>query len=282
MMTLLGRFFPSFARPSSRRDELTELLQESLDDKTSFDSHEGTLLQNFLGLRDITAADVMIPRADIVSVALADGFDDIIQQMSDANHSRVPVYRNTLDDVVGIIHIKDLFAHLRNGHTPKVESLLRPALFISPTIWLLDLLHEMRLRRRHLALVVDEFGGVDGLITIEDLVEEIVGEIEDEHDTTAQLRFEQKGDGTAIADARLEVEALEAITGPLLDYDERDEIDTLGGLVCALAGRVPGRGEVVRHRGGLQFEILEGDPRRVTLLKLRGLPRVKTSSSKPD
>jgi len=282
MMTLLGRFFPSFARPSSRRDELTELLQESLDDKTSFDSHEGTLLQNFLGLRDITAADVMIPRADIVSVALADGFDDIIQQMSDANHSRVPVYRNTLDDVVGIIHIKDLFAHLRNGHTPKVESLLRPALFISPTIRLLDLLHEMRLRRRHLALVVDEFGGVDGLITIEDLVEEIVGEIEDEHDTTAQLRFEQKGDGTAIADARLEVEALETITGPLLDDDERDEIDTLGGLVCALAGRVPGRGEVVRHRGGLQFEILEGDPRRVTLLKLRGLPRAKTSSSKPD
>ena len=99
MMTLLGRFFPSFARPSSRRDELTELLQESLDDKTSFDSHEGTLLQNFLGLRDITAADVMIPRADIVSVALADGFDDIIRQMSDANHSRVPVYRNTLDAV---------------------------------------------------------------------------------------------------------------------------------------------------------------------------------------
>ena len=239
-------------------------------------------MQNFLGLHDITAADVMIPRADIVSVALADGFDDIIQQMSDANHSRVPVYRNTLDDVVGIIHIKDLFAHLRNGHTPEVESLLRPALFISPTIRLLDLLHEMRLRRRHLALVVDEFGGVDGLITIEDLVEEIVGEIEDEHDTTAQLRFEQKDDGTAIADARLEVEVLEAITGNLLDDDERDEIDTLGGLVCALAGRVPGRGEVVRHRGGLQFEILEGDPRRVTLLKLRGLPRVKTSSSKPN
>ena len=282
MAPFLGRFFPAFARPSSRREELTELLQESLDDKTSFDSHEGTLLQNFLGLRDITAADVMIPRADIVSVALADGFDDIIQQMSDANHSRVPVYRETLDDVVGIIHIKDLFAHLRNGHTPAVESLLRPALFISPAIRLLDLLHEMRLRRRHLALVVDEFGGVDGLITIEDLVEEIVGEIEDEHDSTARLRFDQKEDGTAIADARLEVEMLEAITGPLLDDDERDEIDTLGGLVFSLAGRVPGRGEVVRHRGGLQFEILEGDPRRITLLKLRGLPRVKTSTTKQD
>ena len=279
MISFLGKFFPIFARPASRREELTELLQESLDDKTSFDSHEGTLLQNFLGLRDTTAADVMVPRADIVSVALADGFDDIIQQMSDANHSRVPVYRDTLDDVAGIIHIKDLFANLRNDQTPEVDSLLRPALFISPTIRLLDLLHEMRLRRRHLALVVDEFGGVDGLITIEDLVEEIVGEIEDEHDTTAQLRFDQKSDGTAIVDARFEVETLEAITGPLLNDDERDEIDTLGGLVFSLAGRVPGHGEVVRHRAGVQFEILEGDPRRITLLKLRGLPRVASSAN---
>ena len=279
MISLLGKFFPIFARPASRREELTELLQESLDDKTSFDSHEGTLLQNFLGLRDTTAADVMVPRADIVSVALADGFDNIIQQMSDANHSRVPVYRDTLDDVAGIIHIKDLFANLRNDQTPEVESLLRPALFISPTIRLLDLLHEMRLRRRHLALVVDEFGGVDGLITIEDLVEEIVGEIEDEHDTTAQLRFDQKSDGTAIVDARFEVETLEAITGPLLNDDERDEIDTLGGLVFSLAGRVPGHGEVVRHRAGVQFEILEGDLRRITLLKLRGLPRVANSAN---
>ena len=278
MISFLGKFFPIFARPASRREELTELLQESLDDKTSFDSHEGTLLQNFLGLRDTTAADVMVPRADIVSVALADGFDNIIQQMSDANHSRVPVYRDTLDDVAGIIHIKDLFANLRNDQTPEVESLLRPALFISPTIRLLDLLHEMRLRRRHLALVVDEFGGVDGLITIEDLVEEIVGEIEDEHDTTAQLRFDQKSDGTAIADARFEVETLEAITGPLLNDDERDEIDTLGGLVFSLAGRVPGHGEVVRHRAGVQFEILESDPRRITLLKIRGLPRVTNSA----
>ena len=279
MISFLGKFFPIFARPASRREELTELLQESLDDKTSFDSHEGTLLQNFLGLRDTTAADVMVPRADIVSVALADGFDNVIQQMSDANHSRVPVYRDTLDDVAGIIHIKDLFANLRNDQTPEVESLLRPALFISPTIRLLDLLHEMRLRRRHLALVVDEFGGVDGLITIEDLVEEIVGEIEDEHDTTAQLRFDQKSDGTAIVDARFEVETLEAITGPLLNDDERDEIDTLGGLVFSLAGRVPGHGEVVRHRAGVQFEILEGDPRRITLLKLRGLPRVASSAN---
>ena len=271
MMSFLGRFSPSFARPSSRREELTELLQESLDDKTSFDSHEGTLLQNFLGLRDITAADVMIPRADIVSVALADGFDDIIRQMSDANHSRVPVYRNTLDDVVGIIHIKDLFAHLRNGHTPGVESLLRPALFISPTIRLLDLLHEMRLRRRHLALVVDEFGGVDGLITIEDLVEEIVGEIEDEHDVTEAPRFERVTEDIAVADARLELEELEEHIGITLESDERDEVDTLGGFVFALAGHVPVRGEILHHSSGLEFEILESDPRRLRLVRIRGL-----------
>ena len=113
MAALLGKLFPAFARPASRREELTELLQESVGDKASFDSHEGALLQNFLSLRDLTAADVMIPRADIFAVSSQDSFDDIINQMSAANHSRVPVYRDTLDDVVGIIHIKDLFAHLR-------------------------------------------------------------------------------------------------------------------------------------------------------------------------
>ena len=274
MIAFIGKLFPGLARRVSRRDELTELLHESIEDKNSFDSHEGTLLRNLLGLRDLTAIDVMIPRADIVAVALADSFDNIMQQMSAANHSRVPVYRETLDDVAGIIHIKDLLTHLRNGETPAVQSLLRPALFVSPTIRLLDLLNEMRLRRRHLALVVDEFGGVDGLITIEDLVEEIVGEIEDEHDTTLQPRFDRKSDGTAIADARLEIGLLEEIAGSLLDDDERDEVDTIGGLVFSLAGRVPGHGEVIRHNGGLQFEILEGDPRRITLLKIRGLPCV--------
>jgi len=282
MISFFERVFSSFSRPSSRRDELAELLQESIKDKNSFDSHEGALLRNFLGLRDMTAVDVMIPRANIVSVALTDSFDNIIQQMSEANHSRVPVYRETLDDVVGIIHIKDLLAHLRNGETPAVKGLLRPALFVSPTIRLLDLLNEMRLKRRHLALVVDEFGGVDGLITIEDLVEEIVGEIEDEHDTTLQPRFDRKKDGTAIADARLEIELLESITGPLLDQDEHDEVDTIGGLVCSLAGRVPGHGEVVRHNCGLQFEILEGDPRHLTLLKIRGLPIDTAASAKND
>ena len=274
---ILSKIFPRLASQPSLRQELTDLLEESVDDKAGFDSHEGALLRNFLQLRGLTAADVMIPRADIVSVDMSESFNDIIRQMSEANHSRVPVRRQSLDDIAGIIHIKDVLAHMRAGDSPSVESLLRPALFVAPTIRLLDLLHEMRLRRRHLALVVDEFGGVDGLITIEDLVEEIVGEIEDEHDETVVPRFETGADGTAIAEARLEVEELEKLTGPLLDDDERDEIDTLGGLVCSLAGRVPGRGEVVRHPIGLQFEVLEGDPRRLTLLRIRGLARVSPS-----
>ena len=273
------QLIPLINRSPSKREELTELLEDSVNDKTSFDTHEGALLKNILGLRDLNASDVMIPRADIVSVSMAESFSEIIRQMSEANHSRLPVRRDTLDDIAGFIHIKDIFAHMRTGQTPAVEALLRPALFVAPTIRLLDLLQEMRLRRRHLALVVDEFGGVDGLITIEDLVEEIVGEIEDEHDQTVLPRFEVNDDGTAIAEARLEIEALEILAGPLLDDGDRDEIDTLGGLVCALAGRVPGRSEVVRHPSGLQFEILEGDPRRVTLVKIRGMTRLSTPPS---
>ena len=270
---LLSKLFPALSPPASRRDELENLLAVPSADMASFDPHEEALLRNILGLQDLNASDVMIPRADIVSVSMSESFSEIIAQMTAANHSRLPVRRETLDDIVGIIHIKDVFAHLHAGKAPDIGTLLRPALFVAPTIRLLDLLHEMRLRRRHLALVVDEFGGVDGLITIEDLVEEIVGEIEDEHDQTVQPQMTFNEDGTILAEARLEVKELETLAGRLLEEDERDEIDTLGGLVCAVAGRVPGRGEVVRHPSGLQFEVIEGDPRRLSLLKIRGVSR---------
>ena len=208
---LFGMVFPALKPSSSRRDELETLLADSSADRASFDAHEGSLLRNILGLRDLNASDVMIPRADIVSVGMSESFSEIIAQMTAANHSRLPVRRGTLDDIAGIIHIKDVFAHLHAGRAPDVSTLLRPALFVAPTIRLLDLLHEMRLRRRHLALVVDEFGGVDGLITIEDLVEEIVGEIEDEHDEAVQPKITVNDDGTILAEARLEVEALEIL-----------------------------------------------------------------------
>ena len=139
---LLGMVFPALKPSSSRRDELETLLANSSADRASFDAHEGTLLRNILGLRDLNASDVMIPRADIVSVGMSESFSEIIAQMTAANHSRLPVRRDTLDDIAGIIHIKDVFAHLHAGRAPDVSTLLRPALFVAPTIRLLDLLHE--------------------------------------------------------------------------------------------------------------------------------------------
>lgn len=271
---------PFSFRKQSVRDELSELIENSINTKDSFDNHESTLLRNILNLKDLTAESLMVPRADIVSIDLTEDVDSVMAQICSANHSRLPVHNGSMDVIQGMIHIKDLMPHLLSGSNPDLKKLMRPVLFVSPSIWVMDLLHEMRLKRRHLALVVDEFGGVDGLITIEDLVEEIVGEIEDEHDEMEMPRFELIDDDTAISDARLELEDLEKLVGPLVDDAEREEIDTVAGLVFSLAGRVPVRGEVIRHPCGLEFEVLEGDPRRITLLKIDGIHSVKTQENK--
>ena len=271
---------PFSFRKQSVRDELSELIENSINTKDSFDNHESTLLRNILDLKDLTAESLMVPRADIVSIDLTEDVDGVMAHICSANHSRLPVHNGSMDVIQGMIHIKDLMPHLLAGSNPDLKKLMRPVLFVSPSIWVMDLLHEMRLKRRHLALVVDEFGGVDGLITIEDLVEEIVGEIEDEHDEMEMPRFELIDDDSAISDARLELEDLEKLVGPLVDDAERDEIDTVAGLVFSLAGRVPVRGEVIRHPCGLEFEVLEGDPRRITLLKIDGINSVKTQENK--
>ncbi len=273
----MGRFFdvsrkwPFIGKPVSVREELTGLIETSIaETSTEFDNQEGLLLRNMLGLRDITAEDVMVPRADIMAVDISEGFDSAFRQISAAAHSRVPAYEGSMDNIRGMLHIKDLVAHSLAAERPGLRRLLRPVLFVSPAIRLLDLLQEMRLKRQHLALVVDEFGGIDGLITIEDLVEEIVGEIEDEHDHAETPKFEWISQDMAVADARLELDELEAQLGMTLDVDEKDEIDTLGGFVFALAGHVPVRGEVLHHSSGLEFEILESDPRRIGRVKISG------------
>ena len=271
---------PFSFRKQSVRDELSELIENSINTKDSFDNHESTLLRNILNLKDLTAESLMVPRADIVSIDLTEDVDSVMAQICSANHSRLPVHNGSMDVIQGMFHIKDLMPHLLTGSNPDLKELIRPVLFVSPSIWVMDLLHEMRLKRRHLALVVDEFGGVDGLITIEDLVEEIVGEIEDEHDEMEMPRFELIDDDSAISDARLELEDLEKLVGPLVDDAEREEIDTVAGLVFSLAGRVPVRGEVIRHPCGLEFEVLEGDPRRITSLKIDGIHSVKTQENK--
>ncbi|MEP6149940.1 MAG: transporter associated domain-containing protein, partial [Nisaea sp.] len=194
-------------------------------------------------------------------------------------HSRVPVYRETLDDVVGMIHMKDVLAHVHAGKDVPLSSLLREVLFVSPSIRAMDLLQEMRLTRRHLALVVDEFGGVDGLITIEDLVEEIVGDIVDEHDVEEGPKIAMVGPDMGIADARAEIEEFETLFGTVLNDEEREEIDTLGGLVFSLAGRVAARGELLTHPAGVEFEVLESDSRRIKRIRIR---RVSTDEPEPE
>tara|TARA_B110000977_G_C11085932_1_gene494714 strand:+ start:3524 stop:4381 length:858 start_codon:yes stop_codon:yes gene_type:complete len=275
---------PIFSKSSTMRDELTDLIETSISEiESGFDINEGLLLRNMLGLRDITAEDVMVPRADIVSVDIADGFDSVMRQISEASHSRVPAYEGGVDSIVGMLHIKDLLLHLLQEKQPALSGLLRPVLFVSPSIRLLELLQEMRLKRQHLALVVDEYGGIDGLITIEDLVEEIVGEIQDEHDDDEAPHVEIAHDGSATANARLEISVLEDMFGDLLDESEREEVDTIGGLVFSLAGRVPVRGEVIRHPSGLEFEILDSDPRRISLIRISGIsPQRDRSETLPN
>ena len=265
-----------FSKAVTDREELTDLIESSIKEQVAFDNHESALLRNILGLSDITAEDVMVQRADIMAIDLSKDAQDNFQKIVSMQHSRVPAFHGSMDTVVGFLHMKDLIACVATGDLQAdkpfdLTPLLRPVLFVSPAIRLLDLLHEMRLKRQHLALVVDEFGGVDGLITIEDLVEEIVGEIEDEHDETVLPQFEVFDDGTAIAEARLEIAALEILTGPLLNDDTGDEIDTIGGLVLAIAGHMPSRGEVITHPNGIEFEVLDSDPRHIKSLRICGL-----------
>ena len=235
-------------------------------------SHENELLKNLAGLRGITASDVMVPRVDIVSVAMSDNFDEIVKQLIKTNHSRVPVRNESLDDVVGILHIKDVLANLFLKEKQDIKTLLKKPIFVSPSISLLDLLYEMRVKKRHLALVVDEYGGIDGLVTIEDLVEELVGEIEDEHDLSSECRLEKMQDGSIIVEARITVDLLDGFLSSIRKEDLNNEIETLGGFIISITGRVPVKGEVISYSpSSLKFEILEADPRKVILVKIIGL-----------
>jgi len=252
----------------SARDTLEELIEEREEAEVPIDEDERMLLANILELRGRTISDVMVPRADIVAVSRDASLAEVIELLTKKGHSRLPIYGETLDNVTGMVHIKDVLAWRGQDTNFSLAKIQRKILFVSPSMQVLELLLEMRAERCHMALVVDEFGGVDGLVTIEDLVEEIVGEIEDEHDRDEEPRLTRNPDGTFTADARVTLEVLEAEVGPIVTAEEREAIYTLGGLVFALAGRVPIRGELVRHPSGYEFEILDADPRHVKRLRL--------------
>jgi len=261
----------------SIRETLEELIEERPDGEETIDADERLLIGNVLNLRDVNAADVMVPRAEIVAIEAAASLDDLIALMTQEGHSRVPVYQETLDNVLGMVHIKDVLARVDSTETLALSDIARKVLFISPTIRVLDLLLQMRLARVHMALVVDEYGGVDGVVTIEDLVEEIVGDIQDEHDADEVVMI-ARPDGTIIADARTELGEFELRVGPVLTDDERaDDIETLGGLIFMMLDRVPGRGEIVKHGSGIEFEIIDADPRRIKRVRLRNLSALRNN-----
>ena len=257
---------------ASLRDALEELIEEYDEAEAPADSDERVLIKNVLNLHDLTVEDVMVPRADIVAIEAGTPLDELVKLMSKEAHSRLPVYRETLDDVIGMVHIKDVLACWNAKEAFELKNILRPLLFAAPSMRVLDLLLEMRSTRNHMVLIVDEYGGIDGLATIEDLVEEIVGEIEDEHDEEQGPALDPRPDGSLAADARVSIEEFEKQVGPVLLPEEREDIDTLGGLVFSLAGRVPGRGELIAHPSGLEFEVVEADPRRIKRLRVRNLP----------
>ena len=264
----------------SVRDRVEELLEEPArhdagprrDEVASgLDTHERILLGNVLRLRDKTAYDVMVPRADILAMPEDLTLDQAIVLIQREGHSRFPVYRGNLDEIVGMVHIKDVFAAVgRDPASFSLKGILRRPLLVVPTIPVLDLLLEMRAQRIHMALVVDEYGGIDGLVTIEDLVETIVGDISDEHDEVTAPTIIERPDGMLEMDARTTVEAFEAKLGPVLTEEERAaDIDTVGGLVFTLAGRVPARGELISHGSGIEFRVLEVDARRIRRIRVR-------------
>jgi len=262
----------------SLRETIDEMIEEPpADGPHPLSAQERVLIGNILKVHDRTAADAMVPRVDIVALDVETSFYEVVKLMVEQGHSRVPVYRETLDNVIGFVHAKDLLGPAAERRETKLSLILRKVLFVAPSVPILDLLVQMRQARTHIAMVADEFGGVDGLVTIEDLIEEIVGEIEDEHDVADEPRLAERADGTLIADARTPIEALEERQGVRLrPSGEQEEVDTLGGLVSSLAGRVPKRGEVIAHPSGIEFEVLDADPRKIKRLRVRRSPDAAT------
>ena len=246
----------------------------SLGKKAGLGFAERIMLNNVLSFSSTEVSEAMVPRADIVAVDQNANFKECLSQFDSAAHSRLPVYNGTLDDVVGMVHVKDILSYWDNNENFSLDKIIRKVIISAPSTPISHLFQEMRETKVHLSIVVDEHGGPDGLITIEDMVEEITGEIEDEHDIQINLLKSGFSDGSLIADARILIEDLEKYYNcKLLDDNMDVEIDTLGGLIFHLGGRVPTVGESINHFSGISFEIVEADIRRIKKVKIIGTPK---------
>lgn len=273
--------FGSRGNEVSLRESLEEAIEEHEEETRgpTLGEEEREMLFNVLRYGALRADDVMVPRADIVGVANDISYADLVKVFGEANHSRMPVYRDTLDTVLGMVHVKDALkvtSEGGGGSDFRLADIQRPVLFVPPSMKLIDLLAKMRLSRTHMAIVVDEYGGTDGLLTVEDIVEEIFGEIEDEHDEVEDPYITPLEGGGYDVDARLEVDELEEVIGVDLLPEELDEdVDTVGGLVFSLAGCVPEIGEVMVHdESGYRFEVVDADPRRIHKVRIHAAPEM--------
>jgi CBS domain containing-hemolysin-like protein len=271
------REFLHLKSASSLRESIEEAIEEHEPgaDPDDLDTAERAMLRNMLDLADRKAGDVAVPRSRIIAIAEKASFEAVVALFREAGHSRLPVYRGSLDEVVGMIHVKDVYAVLADryggetGEPPTLSALVRHVLFVPPSMPVTDLLTDMRRKRTHMAIIVDEYGGTDGLATIEDIVEEIVGDIEDEHDEEAGAQLIEREDGSFEADAAMELDDLETALGAGFEPpDLADEVDTLGGLAVLIAGRVPVTGDVIAHPNGWRIEVSASDGRRVERLRL--------------
>ncbi len=263
-----GRFF-STPEAAALHDAVDELIEET-EGGSGAPTAERVFLDNILSLREKEVGDCMLPRAQIKAIDIDSSMQDLIALMTEYSHSRVPVYRDTLDELLGMIHIKDVMGLLAEKKESSLAELLRPVVFAAPSMPVSKLLIQMRQTRQHMAMVVDEFGGIDGLVTIEDLVEEIVGEIEDEHDAPQEIDVIVGADGSSIVNAAMTTEDFEARVGALLTEEEQETIDTLAGYVFHLAGHVPLIGETVKAPNGILFDVLETDQTRIIRVRVRG------------
>lgn len=295
LRALLGTFRPH----GSLRTDLVEVLDaaEAPEEEGEFTPAERKMLRNILHLKEVGIGDIMVPRAEIVAVRKDVSLGELLKVFVSVGHSRLVVYDDTLDDPVGMVHIRDLIAVLAgdlgsdaNGklnlavnvdRTLEDAGLVRRLLYVPPSMPAVDLLVSMQAARTHLALVIDEYGGTDGLVSIEDVVEEIVGEIEDEHDEAAETLLTRQEDGSFLADARTPLEAAVEVLGPDFASDEAmEEVDSVGGLLVMVASRVPGKGEMIALPGGFEVEVLDADPRRVK--KLRIIPPRAPDARQPE
>jgi CBS domain containing-hemolysin-like protein len=258
------------------REEIEEAIDEAEEARPiagDLSPAERQMLRNLLHFGEQTAGDICVTRGDIMAVPASISFDDLVRAFADAGHSRLPVYGESLDNVIGMIHIKDVFmANVDPSRDRSVAALMRDPLFVPESMGVIELLARMRQQRTHLAIVVDEFGGTEGLVTIEDVVEEIVGDIEDEHDEAEAGMLTMVDDGVWDADARLELDELAQAVDPRLSSPD-DEVDTVGGLVFLLAGHIPSKGECVNHPSGWTIEALDSDPRRIIRVRLHAPER---------